>query len=128
MPTAASAPTLTRLIRLQPVDDVAIAAGDIPAGEQVDAGAGPLTVRDHVQRGHKIALRDLRRGDRVLRYGQVIGFAGRDISAGEHVHVHNLEYREFDREYRFAVDARTTPGFVFMDAARRSSSRGTSAQ
>jgi altronate hydrolase len=106
MPTPASAATPTRLIRLRPVDDVAIAAGDIPAGDQVDAGAGPLTARDHIPRGHKIALRDLHRGDRVLRYGQVIGFAGRDITAGEHVHVHNLEYREFDREYEFAVDAR----------------------
>jgi len=95
----------SRLIRLQPIDDVAIAATDIAAGSQVDAGDGPLTARDDIGRGHKIALRDLRSGVPVLRYGQVIGFAGRDIAAGEHVHLHNLEYREFQRDYEFAVDA-----------------------
>src|SRR5882757_6773459 len=98
--------TAHRLIRLQPVDGVAIAAEDVPAGAQVDAGEGPFTARDEVGRGHKIALRDLRAGDRVLRYGQVIGFAGRDIAVGEHVHLHNLEYREFERAYEFAVDAK----------------------
>src|SRR5882757_1847574 len=96
----------SRLIRLQPIDDVAIAATDIAAGSQVDAGDGPLTARDDIGRGHKIALRDLRSEVPVLRYGQVIGFAGRDIAAGEHVHLHNLEYREFQRDYEFAVDAR----------------------
>ncbi|WP_028933168.1 UxaA family hydrolase [Pseudonocardia spinosispora] len=95
-----------RLIRLQPVDDVAIAAADVPAGAQVDAGDGPFTVREAVGRGHKVALHELRAGERVLRYGQVIGFAGRDIAVGEHVHVHNLEYREFERDYEFAVDAK----------------------
>jgi len=96
----------SRLIRLQPIDDVAIAATDIAAGSQVDAGDGPFAARDDIARGHKIALRDLRPGVPVLRYGQVIGFAGRDIAAGEHVHLHNLEYREFQRDYEFAVDAR----------------------
>jgi altronate hydrolase len=98
--------TTTRVIRLQPVDDVAIATADITRGTEVDAGGGPVRCRDDIGRGHKIALRDLRRGDRVLRYGQVIGFAGRDIAAGEHVHLHNLEYREFRRDYEFCVDAR----------------------
>ncbi|WP_037577597.1 UxaA family hydrolase [Phaeacidiphilus oryzae] len=87
-----------RLIQLRNEDDVAIAAEDPPE----EAGGG-------VPRGHKVALRDLTEGQPVLRYGQVIGFAARDIAAGEHVHLHNLEYREFDREYRFAVDAAEVP-------------------
>ena len=49
-----------RLFRLQPVDSVAIAAEDVPAGARVDAGEGPFTARDEIGRGHKVALRDLR--------------------------------------------------------------------
>ncbi|MCP2166868.1 UxaA family hydrolase [Goodfellowiella coeruleoviolacea] len=97
-----------RVIRLRPVDDVAIAAVDVAAGTGVDAGGGVVVARDDVPRGHKIALRALRAGAPVLRYGQVIGFAGRDIAEGEHVHLHNLEYREFRRDYEFGVDARIT--------------------
>jgi (2R)-sulfolactate sulfo-lyase subunit alpha len=41
--------------------------------------------------GHKIALRDLAAGERVIKYGVPIGVATRDIRAGEHVHVHNLK-------------------------------------
>ncbi len=44
-----------------------------------------------VPRGHKIALKDLAAGGEVIKYGQVIGRAVREIKAGEHVHIHNLE-------------------------------------
>jgi altronate hydrolase len=40
--------------------------------------------------GHKFAVRPIREGDAVSKYGQIIGFAGRAIAAGEHVHVHNV--------------------------------------
>ncbi|MBZ4018470.1 UxaA family hydrolase [Streptomyces purpurogeneiscleroticus] len=99
-------PAAARALRLQPQDDVAVAAADIPAGTAVDAGGETVLLRDGVARGHKIALRAVRRGAPVLRYGQIIGFAAADIAPGDHVHLHNLEYREFERAYEFSVDAR----------------------
>ncbi|MFI8996597.1 UxaA family hydrolase [Streptomyces sp. NPDC053542] len=101
-------PAAARALRLQPQDDVAVATADTPAGSTVDAGGETVLLRDDVARGHKIALRAVRRGAPVLRYGQVIGFAAADIAPGDHVHLHNLEYREFERGYEFAVDARPT--------------------
>jgi altronate hydrolase len=93
-----------RVILQDPADDVAIAATDIPAGATVPLPAGPpaaapraVTARDAVARGHKIALRDLPAGHAVLRYGQIIGFALSAITTGDHVHVHNLAFGEFDR-------------------------------
>lgn len=108
-------PPTVPVIRLQPSDDVAIATADIAPGSIADpgGGGGPGTggpvVRDAVPRGHKVALRAVQEGEPVLRYGQIIGFAERPIVPGEHVHLHNLGYREFDREYSFAADARTGP-------------------
>ena len=41
--------------------------------------------------GHKIALRDIRRGEQIYKYGESIGIATKDIWKGEYVHVHNLD-------------------------------------
>ena len=40
--------------------------------------------------GHKYALRAIRAGENVVKYGMPIGHATRDIAPGEHVHVHNV--------------------------------------
>ncbi|POX37675.1 galactonate dehydratase [Streptomyces sp. Ru73] len=97
-----------RLLRLQSQDDVAIATADLAAGTTADADGRPVRLRAGVPRGHKVALHAVRRGAPVLRYGQVIGFAAEDIEPGDHVHLHNLEYREFARDAEFSVDARPT--------------------
>ena len=53
--------------------------------------------RDNVavrlENGHKYALRDIPKGEPVVKYGFPIGEAARDIKAGEHVHTHNLKSR-----------------------------------
>jgi altronate hydrolase len=42
----------------------------------------------------------------VKKYDAVIGVAARDIEPGEHVHTHNVELREFDRDPAFGTDVR----------------------
>jgi len=39
---------------------------------------------------HKIALKNLKKGDKVIEYRVQIGIATEDISAGDYVHTHNL--------------------------------------
>ena len=41
--------------------------------------------------GHKYALRDIKCGEDVIKYGNPIGHATADIKKGEHVHTHNLK-------------------------------------
>ena len=41
--------------------------------------------------GHKISIRDIHSSDSIVKYGEVIGTASRDIPAGSHVHVQNVE-------------------------------------
>ena len=50
--------------------------------------------------GHKIALRPIRKGEAVLKYGQIIGFASQDIAPGDHVHVHNVDRRRLRARLR----------------------------
>jgi len=77
------------VIRLHPRDNVVVAAARIPAGAEVSAeGVRSL---EAIPFGHKIATRAIATGTPVLKYGQAIGVATRDIPAGAHVHVQNLD-------------------------------------
>ena len=54
-----------------------------------------LTARQDVPIGHKIALKDLKTGDTVIKYGQDIGRIVADVAKGEHVHTHNLKTKRW---------------------------------
>jgi len=73
---------------------VATAIRDIEQGRIAVVGIEEETLSVQVSQtipfGHKLALKGIRSGEEVLKYGTVIGRATRDISAGEHVHVQNV--------------------------------------
>lgn len=76
---------------LHPDDNVAVALEDLVAGQAVETGpAGVLVLAQMVPFGHKFALRAVRRGSAVVKYGHPIGRALVDIVAGSWVHMHNL--------------------------------------
>lgn len=111
--TAAIAP----LIHLRAEDNVAITTQDMPVASKASAGDQVVTLATAIPRSHKVALRDITEGEAVRRYGQIIGFARSDISTGDHVHLHNLDYKEFDREYEFCVDAKAEPVLPLSERA-----------
>lgn len=76
-----------KLIQIHPEDNVAVALEAIAGGEALELGG--LTAREEIQRGHKVALRDIPAGGDIVKYGCVIGRAKEDIPAGAWVHVHN---------------------------------------
>jgi len=84
------------LIHAHP-DFVAVATDDISKGEEIiavfmdDDKQNSLRSKEDIALGHKIALRNIGKGDKVIEYGDVIGAATKDIATGEHVHVHNLK-------------------------------------
>ena len=71
-------------------DNVATALEPLDAGQTVQAGASTVAVIEPIPRGHKVALRAIRKGELVMKYGSAIGHASADIAAGAHVHVHNV--------------------------------------
>ena len=48
-------------------------------------------VEIHLEDGHKYALRDIKAGENIIKYGYPIGHATCDIAKGEHVHTHNVK-------------------------------------
>lgn len=79
-----------RLILLAPADNCVAVAASIHAGERLLFDGEVVEVRAAVSIGHKLARRDIRGGEKVFKYGAVIGSATRSIMRGEHVHLHNL--------------------------------------
>jgi galactarate dehydratase len=86
-PTSADTP---RYILMHDNDNVAIVVNDggLAAGAVFPNG---LTLLEAVPQGHKVALRDLARGDAVIRYNVTIGFASQDLPAGSWLAEHNVE-------------------------------------
>lgn len=84
-------------LKVADADNVAtIFADGIAAGTVVQvrdrSGKGALvTARGDIPYGHKIALADIARGEDIVKYGERIGVASRDIALGDYVHVHNLD-------------------------------------
>jgi altronate hydrolase len=106
-------------IRLHDDDDVAIAKVNLLAGSNlVETRHGAsLQLNQLIPSGHKFAIREVKQGQPIRRYGQVIGFAKRDIAVGDHVHVHNCAVAEFERDYAFGVDVK--PVQFVPEALRR---------
>ena len=93
---------MSRVLVLNPADDVAIALDDIALGDTPEGLEAPA--RADIATGHKIARHAVEVGGLVRRYGQVIGRARAAIAAGDHVHVHNLAMAEDGREAEVGAD------------------------
>jgi altronate hydrolase len=96
-------------VHLRPEDNIAIAARNLQPNTEIQANGAVLRLTQRVGMGHKLALRDLRAGEAIYKYGQIIGFASQDIPAGGHVHVHNVAADRFERDYAFCRDCPPPP-------------------
>ena len=99
-----NAPVATppRSVRLNAADNVVVAVDPIDAGAVI-YGA---TAKVSVPRGHKMAVVAIADGEPIMKFGQIIGFAKGAIEPGAWVHEHNVVMHDFERDYRFAEDAR----------------------
>ena len=86
--------SLIDAIRIDEQDNVATCLHDIERGEDVTVMLGrdthTVTATDAIPRGHKLAMRNIDVGEKVLKYGEVIGEASAAIGTGNHVHTHNV--------------------------------------
>ncbi len=95
-----------KALLLRSEDHVAVARTDLAPGMALEHEGRKIIVRDPVPAGHKLAIHPVSPGEPIRKYGQIIGFATRPISVGEHVHLHNLDVREYERDYAFASEFR----------------------
>ncbi|MDO4474496.1 MAG: UxaA family hydrolase [Eubacteriales bacterium] len=86
-------------LKVDDKDNVAtVFANGISDGTEVEirdkkGDISPVSVIGDIPYGHKIAVRDIREGEAIMKYGESIGGASADIKRGEYVHIHNMEAR-----------------------------------
>ena len=88
-----------KTILLHVKDNVATTLTDLKKGEQINASLDDMsvdvTLHEDLAFGHKYALRNIAKGDEVIKYGMPIGKALRAIRAGDWVHVHNCRSQRY---------------------------------
>lgn len=105
---------MSMTIRLDPADNVVTATRTLEAGTAVD----DVVTTAIIPRNHKLASREIKAGEAVRKYAQVIGYATEVIVAGGHVHTHNVEFRNTEEDYEISTDLR--PAVPVAEAARDS--------
>lgn len=97
-----------KIIRLDPRDNVVVALDDLQPGTGLE-GLGPdrlEPVLTWIPAGHKVAATTIDAGAPIIKYGRIMGFAKKSVALGEHVHTHNVELGDFDRDYAHGADVR----------------------
>ncbi len=93
-----------RMLRLSSADNVLVSIDVVEKGAQAPEG---ITARDRIMKGHKMAAAAIKANQPVRKFGQIIGFATKDIAKGDWIHEHNTGMADFARDYAFARDAHT---------------------
>ena len=89
---------MNNLIVLNKNDNVGVSQFIIPEKTKIEGHE--ISTIDPIPFGHKVCLKTIKKGDPIIKYDQIIGFALDDIKPGQHVHSHNLEFREFKRDFK----------------------------
>jgi hypothetical protein len=78
-------------ILLHPDDNILVCRAPIAEGDEIPIDGRRVVSATAIDIGHKIARRDLKAGDKIIKYGAPIGSAVADIRIGAHVHLHNIK-------------------------------------
>lgn len=89
---------MCKALLISPKDNVAVVLVDVRKGQLLLTTGQEKTrtvcAKQHIRKGHKIALNRIPKGEAIIKYGEVIGYAKEDIHVGEYVHVHNVLGRD----------------------------------
>ncbi len=80
----------SKLIKINGQDNVAVAISALTKGDVISLDGKTFTLVTDVPAGHKVAIKDIKRGEKIIKYGFPIGETKENISTGEHVHAFNI--------------------------------------
>ena len=83
-------------LKAHEIDNVATIFSEVKSGDEIeviDKQGNSVTIQSNsdIPFGHKIAIKNISKGDHILKYGESIGGASEDVTLGDYVHIHNLE-------------------------------------
>lgn len=102
-------PAAPRLLLMAPEDNCLIARMPLAAGEVLEIDGTPVTLPEAIPLGYKVARHAIKAGEKVLRYGAIIGTVSADVAPGAMLHTHNL-VSDYIPTYTLASDAHSFIG------------------
>lgn len=78
-------------IKINTSDNVAVAINPLPKGLNVIIDGTEFTLESDIPAGHKFALKDIKKGENVIKYGFPIGHATHDITLGSFLDDHDVK-------------------------------------
>ncbi|MCY7297202.1 UxaA family hydrolase [Alteromonas sp. a30] len=114
----------TLVIRVHPNDNVGVLTQPLDAGTHLPEFG--IRLNDDIPAGHKVALQSITQGELVVKYGFPIGNATDSITAGDHVHSHNLKTALTGQEtyqYQASEPKATQPSDATFMGYRRQSGK-----
>jgi arabinonate dehydratase len=93
------------MLRLNAVDNVVVAITTVDKGALTSEN---IVASERIGKGHKMASANVKAGEPVRKFGQIIGFAKADIPAGAWIHEHNIGMGALSHDYAFAQGATQT--------------------
>lgn len=78
-------------IKINPADNVAVAINPLKVGQEVEVDGLVFCLVSDIPAGHKFALKDIKEGENVIKYGFPIGHAKHDISLGAFLDDHDIK-------------------------------------
>ena len=102
---------MENILKINELDNVAVAIVALHKGDVVTVDGKTYTLRTDVPAGHKMALVDLKKEDKVIKYGYPIGAAKEDIPAGSHVHAFNI-HTLLSESASYTYDEKIAQGYM----------------
>jgi len=80
-----------KLLRIHRDDNVLIVVAPIRPGDREILAGHEVVFTQNIAIGHKVAVQDIETGEKIFKCGVPIGSTKERITAGNHIHLHNLK-------------------------------------
>ena len=81
---------MSQFVKINKDDDVVVLLEDGVKGKIIDVDGEQITLLEDTPKGHKVAIKEIKKDNDVLKYGYSIGKAKEDIKVGQWIHSHNM--------------------------------------
>ena len=109
-------------LKINPADSVVVCLVPKKKGETIDVDGRQIIVNQDTPAGHKVLIKDVTKGEDIIKYGYPIGHAMQDMKAGDWVNENNLKtnlsgtleytYSPVNEELKIKNENRTFKGYV----------------
>ncbi len=109
-------------------DSVVVATQGLKKGEKIYVLDKTVCLNDDIPAGHKIAIKEIKKGEKIIKYGFPFGVASEDIGVGSWVHTHNVKANHENQIYQYNPTCYSTfqpeENLVFQGYSREDGTAG----